>query len=185
MPVTAAAIKEKAEDAAKAERELTALRHFVYSDLSTRLRTASEDQTMTILSNLRLTENRAFDFGSFPTRMLSREFLLLAVSPDVHHWKPSKKRQEIERVLIERYGERLLDVPGFYRNDKGEIKLALPKRCGLLFYHNSRGLLAGVACLPLGESGFYWLLSSKRYGGPKATAMMPESRKFLDRHLEN
>jgi len=182
MPVTAAAIKTKAEDAAKAQRELAALRHFVYSDLSIRLRNATEDQSMTIAKNLRILADGKLDFGTFPNRMLSREFISLAVTPDASKLR-SVKRQQIECDLFRTYGERLLDVPGFYRNDKGEIKLALPKRCGLLFYHDSRGLLSGVACLPLNESGFYWLLSSKRYGGPKAPALMPENRQFLDQHL--
>ncbi len=185
MPVTAAAIKEKADDAAKLERERVALRHFVYCSLGSSLKIANVEETQMIAANLRLplASDLLLCFRGLPSE-LHREFLMLRITPDVYHYNPLKKGREVERDLFRTYGERLLDISGFYRNDKGEIKLALPKRCGLLFYHNLRGLLSGVACLPLDESGFYWLLSSKRYGGPKATAMMPESRKFLDQHLE-
>ena len=183
MPATTVTIKQKAAAAAREQSLLTALRHFVYSDLSLRFRNATEEQSNAIAANLKLTTDGKLDFGPFP-RIFAREFISLAVTPDVSAFRAIERRR-IEQDLFRTYGDRLLDVPGFYRNDAGEIRLCLPKRCGLLFYHNARGLLSGVACLPLNEAGFYWLLSSKRYGGPKATPMTPEVRDFINRRLGN
>lgn len=183
MPISAAAIKEKAADAAKLERERVALRHFVLSDLSIRLRNATEAQTMQIAANLGLLTDGKLDFATFPDRMLVREFLTLAITPDVSAFRSIETRKAL-RNLEDRYGERLFDVPGFYRDTTGKAQLALPKRAGLLFYHDRRGLLAGIAAFPLNERRRFWLLSSKRYGGPKATPMMPETHDFLSRHID-
>lgn len=163
------------------KNKLAALRHCVLTDLETRLPYANKSQTEAFAANLGLTLDNEIDFASLSADF-TKSLLCLSVSPDLS--EKGRPLGAILRELITRYGDHLLDVAGFYRDDAGRIQLSLPRRSHLLFYRNDAGAIAGVLCQPILDRT-YFLLSSRRYGGPKATPLCDSDRYRLEKNTHH
>lgn len=148
-----------------------AIRHLVLFDLETYLPVATFDQTTQFMANLAITEDL--------------RFLGLRVSPD------AERLRVIERRLNAKYGEHLLYVPGFFRRGpERPFRVNLPERSALYFYgdrYNSfwqPKFYNGVLCQPLERRDQFFLLSSAKYGGPKAARLSPADQLFFTQFEE-
>lgn len=150
-----------------------AVRHFVFFDLETYLPVANIEETYLFMSNLAIRKTDDL------------RFLGLRVSPD------DKTLARIERRLNAKYGEHLSQVPGFYRRSaEYPFHVNLPKACALYFYgerYNSFGqpkFYTGVLCQPLERRKSYFLLSSAKLNGPKATSLSPADNLYFTQYEE-
>jgi hypothetical protein len=136
---------------------LNALRDLVYSDLLSFLPPASIDQAQMFIANL-----------GMPKESIGK-FLQLCVSPEIAE-TPYKtiSPSEILRLLDDRYGEYITAIAGFYRDGRGRLCWTLPTGCALYGYRSQTNFLNGILCQPLYAIGKFWLLSSAKFGGPKA-----------------
>jgi len=165
-----------------------AFRHFVYGYITLRLCRATYDQTLQMFNNLGWLEGRekdVLDMYAIPSSMHLR-ILCLTVSRDIALVRPyAPELGVIASETHRRFGDAVLDVPGFYRKDDGRIGLALPKGCAIFEYVSDDfvGATAGLLCQPLNEKGRYFLLSSRRFGGPKATPLSSKERSVFDASL--
>lgn len=87
---------------------------------------------------------------------------------------PPVNGQSILRRFDEMYGSAIDSVAGFYRDINGRLRVNIPKACGLLPYGSRIGFFSGILCQPLAEKDKFWLLSSSKYGGPRAIRLRPE-----------
>lgn len=163
-----------------------ATRHAVYRDLLFLLPAASIGQTERFAANLalcRLAFNAAGDdqrrrdavIGSVIAR-----FMDLRVTPDIggEPWQGSQR--DLEIYLGRKFGDRLADVPGFYRRgEAGRWRLNLPENAAVYGYRSAIGFYAGVLFQPLDSIDKYFLLSSGRFGGPKAARMLPADQQYF------
>jgi hypothetical protein len=151
-----------------------AVRHAVLTDLLGMLPVASVDQANRFEANLRLS-NGEFD------REVFRVKLLLRVTPDISETRVNRffGIAEIEQILARRYGETVNLIPGFYRH-----RLHLPKRCVLHGYGSRYGFLNGILCQPIDEIDRFFLLSSARFGGPRAIRLRDSERLLFERFKE-
>jgi hypothetical protein len=163
------------------------LRHLVYRDLIAFLPAASHDQFLQFTANLSLHRGPAELIGDgFPydeaVSAVSRSFINLRVTPDIAEtafrgFRPN----ELDGYFQKRYGSRLADVPGFYRIAGGsEWRLNLPERCLMHGYRDDHNFYAGVLYQPIDTLESYFLLSSAKYGGPKAGRLRHDDREFFD-----
>lgn len=155
-----------------------ALRHLVFFDLDMLLPVATAEQCERFMLNLGI----AKDDG----RLLS-----MRVTPDVSaSVLKGVSLADAEIWLNKRYGERLADVPGFYSRGEGKpFRINLPERCGLIFYgdrYASFGMrpeyFKGLLCQPLDRRDTFFLLSSAKYGGPKAAPLTPADQLFYTQY---
>lgn len=155
------------------------LRHLVFQNLHSLLPPASIGQADTFVANLRLTR-----FAT-PARVDS-VLLRLVVSPDIGETvNYGLDLFEIERQLEKKFGDRLAAVPGFYRHaESGRMKLNLPKRCALYGYRSRINYFAGFLCQPLQFEDRYFLLSSAKFGGPKAVRLEYSDKHFFEQYTE-
>jgi hypothetical protein len=150
------------------ETNIEALRHCVYSDLLDRLPVASVGQTRSFMANLCL-----------PASAIKR-FLMLRVSPEIGETgRRGMEREPLIEYLAAKYGERLAGVSGFYRNAYGRIMLNLPRGCALYGYRSRLGYYNGILCQPLDSMDSLFLLSSAKYGGPRAIRMSDADEAFF------
>jgi hypothetical protein len=159
-----------------------AMRHAVYRDLMIMLPLASVDEAHQFASNLGLIERRETDSAEqIENRVMAvlTRFMRLRVTPsksdlpEIERYLTSgSPLARYEPKLFQGYGELLLDVPGFRRDETGAIRLELPKRSALWTYRDEKDeFFAGILCQPLDQPKRVFLLSSSRYGGPRATPL--------------
>ena len=162
--------REEMKTENESHEHVAALRHCVYSDILDRLPLASLDQTREFLTNLYL-----------PAESVNPRFLMLKVSPEIGETSyRGFPTNEIIRQLFKKYGERIYQIAGFYRGKSSEPKLNLPKGCALYGYRSELGFYNGMLCQPLDRLDVYFLLSSAKYGGPKAIRLTDADRAFFD-----
>lgn len=170
------------------QKQLAVLRDLVYSDLLMTLPVASAEQTDKFLMNLGLyaggagklaTPQASTDIDPFADvkarrrqyeRLICDRFLYLQVSPDIDETKMGgwwNQKENRTKWLVDKYGDHLTDFAGFYREGSGRIKLNIPNGCVLYGYRSRYGLYNGILCQPQWSNGYY-LLSSAKFGGPKA-----------------
>lgn len=148
-----------------------AVRHMVYRDLVDYLPVASREQTLLMMSNLRL-------------RSELRRFLGLRVSIGLAETNyRGATLKEIETWLNRRYGDQLATVPGFYRREGGPFRVNLPQGCAIHAYR-SGGIIRGLLCQPLDRSKTFFLLSSAKYGGPRASQLTPADQVYFTQFQE-
>jgi hypothetical protein len=136
---------------------LNALRDLVYSDLMGFLPPASIDQTRQFMANLKL-----------PAESLIK-FLDLHVSPEIGETKfHGASPALIFRYLEARYSDYITAIAGFYRDGRGRLCWTVPRGCALYGYRSKTGFYNGILCQPLWTIDTFWLLTSAKFGGPKA-----------------
>jgi len=150
-----------------------ALRHIVYADLLSLLPAASYDQAATMCANLRL--------GRPPIRLWN-----LRVTPDVAETSfRGLSLAAIEVRMNRTFGERLSTIAGFYRrNDAAPFRLNLPFKCALYGYSSTVGNYAGILCQPLNRFDMFFLLSSAKFGGPKAIPLSAKDQMYFTQYKE-
>ena len=154
---------------AAAADKLAALRHCVYDDVLSFLPVASVSQTRSFMANLCL-----------PVETLNPRFLMLRVSPEIGETGYRGMRPDLLMLyLLDKYGEQLEQIPGFYRMATGRLKLNLPRGCALHGYRSRLGYYNGILCQPLDSMDSLFLLSSAKYGGPKAIRMSDADEAFF------
>jgi hypothetical protein len=165
------------------QKQLFAIRDHVYFDLLKTLPVASVHQTHMFLINLGLYPGSP-KVGTLDEQQhrhfVNEYFLDLRVSPEIGEtgrrgWSKSVRM----RYLIEKWGDLLLDVAGFYRLGSGLIELHLPKNCALYGYRSRLGFYNGVLCQPMQTEG-YFLLSSAKFGGTKAVLLTDTDSAMFD-----
>lgn len=156
------------------------LRDLVFQDILTHLPYASCDQAERFIDNIGILPD-----GDELKRCRAKQsalyfFMSLRVTTDLNETaKVIFSPAEIVAALYRIYGaERLLSVPGFYRGPLGVIRLNLPSRCAVHGYRNGR-YLSGLLFQPLDRPCRFFLLSSARFGGPKAEPMPAVLRQLL------
>ena len=164
-----------------------AVRHVVYLRLLNRLPIATVDQVNRFICNLALSRPfQDIEPDKYSRRMwdLEQRFVNLRVAPELNQ-APCQpwKLIDIERMLVDQYGDKLAHVAGFYR---GEFrwKLNLPAGCAFHGYTNRNGFYTGILCQPLASIDSYFLLSASKLGGSKAIRMEPRDAMFFDRYKE-
>ena len=117
---------------------------------------------------------------------LLMRFIRLCVTPDISETAYSGGDQpEIERWLNRTYGERLECVSGFYRRTDGTpFRLNLPFKCALSGYKSAGGFFDGILCQPFDSLNKYFLLSSAKFGGPKAIPLRPRDQQYFTQYKE-
>lgn len=178
--------------------QAAAIRHAVYNDLLMYLPIASYDQARQFVVNLKLCGANIgidADAGSRERQINAAlvRFSGMKVTPDIAE-TPYRglKQKEIEYRLNRKFGERLAAVPGFYqRDDAAPFRLNLPFNCALYGYGSHYGpsqlcpfFYSGVLCQPLDRHDFYFLLSSSKYGGPKAQRLTPRDQQYFTQFEE-
>lgn len=159
-----------------------AVRHAVYTSLIGYLPYASSEQVFRFLAKRR---------RPWADRL---RFLELRVTPDIGETYGGATLAEIEQWLNRKYGERLAIVPGFFRNSDSMNpinstnsinlwRLALPRRSAVHAY-GSRGFIAGLLFQPLDRMNSFFLLSSAKYGGPRATRLSGEDQMYFTQFEE-
>lgn len=186
-----------------------AVRHAVYRDLLGFLRVASFDQARRFAANLSLCNagDEAVRERQFNAAMI--RFLLLKVTPDIAETGllsgyrindrgqrvpvGPQSRSEIEWWMNFRYGSRLADVPGFYLRNMADrpstintvvYGVNLPKGCAVYGYVSDTGFYRGILFQPLTRPNSFFLLSSAKYGGPKAIRLTPRDEQYFTQHEE-
>lgn len=164
-----------------------ALRHVVYRDLLCILPPASVEQTAAFVSNLSLSRFSDRSSAKRPLSDLMFRLKMLRVSPEIatatFYYKP--ELAEIEENLERKFSDRLAGVAGFYQHSESERwKLNLPQGCALHAYKSRNGFLAGFLCQPLNKLDSYFLLSSAKFGGPKAVRLEENDRQFFEQYKE-
>jgi len=146
-----------------------ALGHCVYGDLLDCLPVASVEQTNNFMANLRL-----------PWETRHKRFLNLRVSPEIgetgYRGLPPERMLQL---LESKYGERLNEVSGFYRDAGGRQCINLPRGCALYGYRSEFRMFEGILCQPLDRLEEYFLFSSARFGGPKASRLSRADEEFF------
>jgi len=151
---------------------INSLRHCVFEDLIALLPPASAPQTQVFMANLRL-----------PKETLSK-FLLLRVSPELAETAYRGTRPaNILEYLDEKYGNRLSLIAGFYRDVRGRLCWTLPSGCVLYGYRSRLGFYNGIFCQPLGQIDKFFLLSSAKFGGPRAIRMLDHDSALFEAGL--
>lgn len=168
---------------------LTAFRHLVYSDVLYFLPIASYEQARVFVSNLKLVNAADCRDRESRERKINAglmRFLNLRVTPDVAESSfRGMQYKELEVYLNRKYGDLLRHVAGFYRrNDKAPFRLNLPFRSAMYGYHGDTGHYNGILCQPLDRNHFYFLLSSSKYGGPKAIILTPQDQQYFTQFEE-
>lgn len=167
-----------------------AIRHAVLRDLLFLLPPANVAQTDQFIANLAL-QRTAYTASTIRQRDrllfdLKHEFLFLRATPDIATYCGQNivSKAEIELALSEKFGERLWDVPGLYKNDSGRWKLNLPEACLLHGYQSRTGYFNGILCQPIDYANSFFLLSSAKFGGSKAVRMEPREQARFDEFKE-
>lgn len=167
------------------------VRHAVYSDLLDYLPIASYDQARQFVANLAIARSASgenADAGSRERRINAAlvRFLNMRVTPDIAEAGfRGAKPKEIEYWLNREYGPRLAAVPGFYRrNEAAPFRLNLPFNCAIYGYRSDAGFYNGILCQPTDRHDFYFLLSSSKYGGPKALRLTPRDQQYFTQFEE-
>lgn len=169
---------------------VAAVRHAVYRDLLDYLPIASYDQARQFVANLDLCADSGenADAGSRERRINAAlvRFLNMRVTPDIAEAGfRGAKLKEIEYWLNRKYGERLAGVAGFYqRNEAAPFRLNLPFNCAMYGYRSDAGFYNGILCQPMNRTDFYFLLSSSKYGGPKALRLTPRDQQYFTQFEE-
>lgn len=175
----------------KPKADPAAVRHAVYRDVLDYLPIASYDQARQFAANLAICRSNIggdADAGSRERQINAAlmKFLNMRVTPDIAQGPfRGAKPKEIEYWLNKRYGEHLRHVPGFYRrNEAAPFRLNLPFNCAMYGYRSDTGFYNGVLCQPLDRHDFYFLLSSSKYGGPKALRLTPRDQQYFTQFEE-
>lgn len=158
-----------------------ATRHAVYEFLFHFLPYASFDQARQFAANLRIRGHAPLSKAAALQRFTS-----LRVTPDIceTHKRPATIK-EIETWLNKRYGDRLYAVAGFYRRGpSAPFRLNLPEKCVLYGYRSATGFLTGILCQPVNALDKFFLLSSSKFGGPKAVRMTPRDQQYFTQYEE-
>lgn len=171
----------------KTPTDSAATRHVVYDAMLSMLPIASYKQAARFAANLALCRevrnrtayaSRERDLGE---RAVFSRLLNLRVTPDIDQTHGMTER-ELNEYLNRRFGpERLALVPGF-RIAGDTAYCLMPTAAGLKAYRDRHGYIAGVMCQPLERMDTYFLLSSSRYGGPKAVPMQPADLEFFEQY---
>jgi hypothetical protein len=74
----------------------------------------------------------------------------------------------ILQYLEARYGDHITSIAGFYRDGRGRLCWTIPRGCALYGYRSQTGFYNGILCQPLWSIDSFWLLTSAKFGGPKA-----------------
>ena len=170
--------------------QAAAVRHAVYDALLNLLPIASYDQARTFAGNLSLCRAAGAERDKAACeRMINAalmRFVNMRVTPDVAesayrgHSKPA-----IERVLNRKFEDRLQHVAGFHRlEDSSPFRLNLPFNCAMYGYRSALGFYDGILCQPLDRLNFYFLLSSSKFGGPKAQRLQPRDQQYFTQFEE-
>jgi hypothetical protein len=166
-----------------------ALRHVVFADLISLLPVASVAQAERFAANLALCRE-VFNSTEYASRereigihKLMLKLLNLRVSPDVAttNYRGASKN-EIERILSERYGDRLDQIAGFYFKKRWRVNL--PENCALHGYKNRLGFYTGILCQPLDRLDMFFLLTSAKFGGERAIRLEEAQRDFFEQFNE-
>lgn len=136
---------------------LNALRDLVYTDVIEALPWASINQANQFMANLALPKKA---IGRLLNLRVSRE-----IGGTPYHGIPC---EQLLRDLEEKYGDRITLVAGFYRNGRGRLCWTIPEGCALFAYRSRLGFYNGILCQPLYALDKFWLLTSSKFGGPKA-----------------
>jgi hypothetical protein len=136
---------------------LIALRDLVYADLLSLLPVASADQTDLFMANLRLPEAAVWKFLDLKVSPELGETVFNGLNPRTALW-----------YLNGRYGNVICEIAGFYRDGRGALSWTVPGGCALYGYRSRTGAYNGILCQPLYAIDKFWLLSSSKFGGPKA-----------------
>ncbi len=166
-----------------------AIRHIVYRDLLGLLPLASVRQTVQFIANLALVRNHDYapnkakperDRIETATKLC---LLRLKVSPDINCISDGANgrgipKSEIERTIVEKHGDGLADIAGFYFDRRW--RLNLPEGCALHGYRNREGFYTGILCQPLSQINRYFLLSAAAFGGAKALRLEPSDRIYFE-----
>ena len=172
-----------------------AIRHAVYHDLLGFLPVASYDQAREFVGNLGLCgdwQKAVRDANDYSIRIRRENaalmrFLGLKVTPDIAETKfCGATAKEIERWLNKKYREYLQHVAGFHRleNDGRAFRLNLPWKCAAYGYRSATGFYNGILFQPLDRLNSYFLLSSSKYGGPKAIGLTPRDQQYFTQFEE-
>lgn len=161
------------------EVKIAAIRHLVYSDVIDFMPVASYEQVSRFIANLRLISE------SDPAKRVRREnaalmrFIRLRVTPDLRqvNARSGMDVTELERYLNRKWGIHLRFVSGFYQQGHG-YRINLPRGCALFGYADQKHL-GGILCQPLRDLDRFWLLSSAKYGGPRATPLSLMDRQYF------
>ena len=169
--------------------KIPALRHAVYSDLLHRLPIASYEQARRFVGNLKLV--RADDARDRAARERKinaalMRFLNLRVTPDIAESSfRGQTKKEIEFWLNRKYGDRLRHIAGLYQlDDAGPFKLNLPFESAMYGYRSATGHFSGILCQPIDKPNFYFLLTSSKFGGPKAVRLTPQDQQYFTQFEE-
>ena len=159
-----------------------ALRHLVYSDLLSLLPIASSEQTKRFVKNLHFGGNELGTGDEFVIEQHTAYFRFdLRVTPEsaeAYEHNAGNQQGEIELALASKYGRRLIEVAGFYFDKR--LRVNLPMRCSLYGYTSLNGFYNGILCQPLDQAETYFLLSSAKFGGPRAIRMEQKDRRFFE-----
>lgn len=166
-----------------------AVRHAVYRDVLDYLPVASYDQARQFAANLALVKLGAAMESYVRERQINAaivRFINMRVTPDIAEaGYRGAKPKEIEYWLNRKYGERLGYVPGFYqRNEAAPFRLNLPFNCAMYGYRSDAGFYNGILCQPQDRHEFYFLLSSSKFGGPKAIRLTPRDQQYFTQFEE-
>lgn len=185
-----------------------AIRHAVYCDVLGLLPWASAGQAERMAANLRLDDGGR----RLGTVLLRVSFDLRETAPQpvvmLEAGKPAlpvRGLAEVERYC-QRFGEYLEFVPGFYRRRissqqsaisnqtecrvlnadglKPPWRLNLPTGCAFYGYRSATGHVLGILCQPLNKLNSFFLLSSAKYGGPKAARLTPADEQYFTQFEE-
>ena len=165
-----------------------AVRHAVYTSLVGYLPYASSEQVFRFLAKRR---------RPWADRL---RFLELRVTPDIGETYGGASLPEIEQWLNRKYGERLAVVPGFRKvnNEQRTVNNSDSEHCSLFTIHYSLSLprrsavhaygqhrfIAGLLFQPLDRMNSFFLLSSAKYGGPRATRLSGEDQMYFTQFEE-
>jgi len=184
-----------------------AIRHAVYRDLLDYLPAASYDQCKQFVVNLNLYRDHIGSGTAAFERTVNAgiiRFNGLRVTPELAETACRRLTlAEIERRLAAKYGDKLRHIAGFYRRDAAApFRLNLPFKCVIYGYgshiHWYRRPLfehadlkpvrmpyyAGILCQPIERLNSFFLLSSAKYGGPKAQRLTPRDEQYFTQFEE-
>lgn len=136
---------------------LNAFRALVYEDVIESLPPASIDQARQFMGNLSLPREAIW------------KFMNLRVSPGLSETPYRGMRpSDLLRMLDEKYGSQITSIAGFYRDCRGRLCWTVAEGCALYGYRSRLGFYNGILCQPLYAIDKFWLLTSSKFGGPKA-----------------
>jgi hypothetical protein len=178
-----------AQQTANNARREAAVRHAVFGDLLSLVPIASYDQSRQFVANLSLAGRLSGDAVARERQVnaLLLRFINLRVTPDLKEATYYKwpDLAELERTFNRKYGELLALVPGFHRREPGApFRLNLPFKCALYGYRSAARFYNGILCQPLDRLDTFFLLSSAKFGGPRALRLEPRDQQYFTQYEE-